>query len=878
MVADATVALTSSELKTPMTTTTSAEGHYQFDNVKPGIWAQVRVLVNGRSVAEGVTLVTQPVETLNITISPASTSAGSVEDLKPMGGEWGELRGVVRAADGTPLPGARVAIDAIGIETTTDSAGRYTFGRVRAPLKLDMSASANGFTNATRQVSVPPQASADADFSLTPISAGDEEPLGLAETPRDRESLTLRTSELTALPGLGPLDVFRAIELLPVSSLFDTSALVLNTMPPGDTLITLDEIPWFPSPRLAGEIGAPLNTAFVQEAGTADAPLGSSSGGSLAGVLGFNSRHTRQDRASGTAEADFFGIGGAASVPLAHIGSVTFGARHSLTSQLYGDVLDEFAGPDQHYVRDRVPVLSGAAPLPATPSFSDVNGRVELDPGRGNRITASLYHGDDDGNFSRDIAAGPSSNIAVPPALTLPSDATVQIGDTQTWKGQGGSVDWSRQWTRTISTDASFAQSKFTTARQRSFLLTSPTTGLSYNLNAGFGISNGTNEANDIRDTDVRANASVAVGFDHALQGGFEYTTLDATYAAQTEALAHDPITGRPESQLVTLMNRHDTGHVSTAFAQDVWTPMATLTVSPGARLVHDDLAAMTYLDPRVSASYVPAPGFVMKAAWSIDHQPAPQITREDRQHGDMTFWTLADGSSIAIPRSREASGEGTFERTGVLVDARLYYRWLDNLSVFAPRLLPGAAPATPASGLYPGTGTSAGSQFLVQQHKDRNSIWAGYTASRVTYSFPGIESLPFLASFDRRSQIKAADSYRVWRGLSATAVMVAGTGAPYTSATAAEPVWFPNGDVAYQPRFDTKNANRLPAYQRLDVSGQYDLRVGPATASAGVTVFNVYDAKNIAYYDYEAVGTTLITTETFLMRRAVNAFVRVRF
>jgi hypothetical protein len=877
-VADATVALSAPDLKAPMMTTTTADGRYQFDGVKPGIWAQVRVLVNGRAVAEGVTLVTQPVETLNIAISAASTSATSLEDLKPGGGESGELRGVVRATDGTPLPGARVGIDAVGIQTTTDSAGRYSFGRVRAPLTIDMSASANGFTSATKQVSVTARGSADMDFSLTPQSTADEEPLGLAETPRDRESLTLRTSELTELPGFGPFDVFRAIELLPIASLFDSSELVLNGLAPGTTHVTIDDIPWFPSARLAGQIGAPLNTAFIQEAGLADAPLGASSGGSLGGVLGFNGRRTRQDHPAGTAEVDFFGVGGSASIPLAHMGSVSFGARHSLSSQLYGDVLDAFAGPDQHYVRDRVPSLPGATPLAATPSFSDYNGRLELDPGRGNRISASLYHGNDDGNFSRDIAAGPSTDIAVPPVLPLPSDTTMQIGDTQTWKGQGGSIDWSRQWTHAISTDASFAQSKFTTARQRSFLLTSPTTNLDYNLVAGLGGSSGTNEANEVRDTDLRADVSIEPGFGHAFDAGFQYTTLDVTYAAKTEALVQNPVTGVAASQLTTLMNRQDTGHVSTVFAQDTWTPLATLTISPGARLVNYDLAATTYVDPRVSASYVPGPGFVLKGAWSIDHQPAPRITREDRQHGDMDFWTLADGSSIPIPRSREASGEATYERTGVLVDAKLYYRWLDSLSLFAPRLLPGEAPATPTSGLYVGTGTSTGLQFLVQQNKERNSIWVSYTISRAEYSFPGLESSTFLASFDRRQQLKAADSFRVWRGLSATAVMMAGTGAPYTQASTAEPVWFPNGAVAYQPRFGAKNANQLPAYHHLDVSGQYDLHIGPATASAGVTVFNVYDRKNIAYYDYEVAGSTLVTTETYLMRRAVNAFFRVRF
>jgi hypothetical protein len=223
-------------------------------------------------------------------------------------------------------------------------------------------------------------------------------------------------------------------------------------------------------------------------------------------------------------------------------------------------------------------------------------------------------------------------------------------------------------------------------------------------------------------------------------------------------------------------------------------------------------------------------------------------------------------------------SAEASFERSGLLVDAKLYYRSLDGLTLFAPRLLPGAAPASPSAGLYVGTGTSAGLEMLVQHRRDRNSIWADYAGGRAQYLFPSLESTSFPASFDRRQQVKAADVFRIGKGFSATAVMTAGTGAPYTPASAAEPVWFQNGDVAYQPRFGATNSARLPAYHRLDASGQFERHVGGATAAAGVTVFNVYDAKNVAYYDYETAGASLVTTETFLMRRAVNAFVRVRF
>src|ERR1051326_9231358 len=80
-VADATVSLSAPELKTPLTTTTSGDGRYAFEAVKPGIWAELHVLVHGRPVAQSVTLVTEPVETINLTIYAAPTSAASIEDL-----------------------------------------------------------------------------------------------------------------------------------------------------------------------------------------------------------------------------------------------------------------------------------------------------------------------------------------------------------------------------------------------------------------------------------------------------------------------------------------------------------------------------------------------------------------------------------------------------------------------------------------------------------------------------------------------------------------------------------------------------------------------------------------------------------------------------
>src|SRR4029079_16754902 len=108
-------------------------------------------------------------------------------------------------------------------------------------------------------------------------------------------------------------------------------------------------------------------------------------------------------------------------------------------------------------------------------------------------------------------------------------------------------------------------------------------------------------------------------------------------------------------------------GTLWSAFAQDVWRPMAALTVSPGLRITRDGAAEASYADPRVTASYAAAPGVVFRGGWSSDHQSISRVVREDREHGDGAFWTLADGTAVPVARSQEGSAGMSAQARGVL-------------------------------------------------------------------------------------------------------------------------------------------------------------------------------------------------------------------
>ena len=61
------------ELPVALTTTTTADGHYGFDNVKAGIRVRIVTSQGGRPLAQAFTLVTLLVETVDLEASPAAS-------------------------------------------------------------------------------------------------------------------------------------------------------------------------------------------------------------------------------------------------------------------------------------------------------------------------------------------------------------------------------------------------------------------------------------------------------------------------------------------------------------------------------------------------------------------------------------------------------------------------------------------------------------------------------------------------------------------------------------------------------------------------------------------------------------------------------------
>jgi hypothetical protein len=154
------------------------------------------------------------------------------------------------------------------------------------------------------------------------------------------------------------------------------------------------------------------------------------------------------------------------------------------------------------------------------------------------------------------------------------------------------------------------------------------------------------------------------------------------------------------------------------------------------------------------------------------------------------------------------------------------------------------------------GSGAAYGIESLIRYSSDIIDVYAAYTLgwTRVTAS-----GLTYFPRYDRRHNLNLLAVLHAGQRVDLTARWEFGSGFPFTE-TAGYYDRLGLTDIfrgsyvgetgkPYAILAD-KNAARLPAYHRLDMSATYRFTLRPITGNLGVHVVNVYNHKNIFYFD----------------------------
>jgi len=756
------------------------------------------------------------------------------------------LKGYIKAAEsGETLPYANVIIKGTQQGTTSNVNGYFVLVNVPAGL-CTLRVSYIGY-----QTVETPITSADSKEAIT-INLRQKALLGeqvtvtadnlqTMEVVPEAAQIRLSPRQIATLPSVGEVDIFRALQLLPgISGVNDgSSGLYVRGGTPDQNLVLFDGMTIYHVDHFFGFISA-FNTDAVKDVRVFKGGFPAKFGGRTSSIVELTGKSGSFDNFQAGGSLNLLSGSAIVQAPISGRGAWLLSLRRSYTdfikSGLYDKIYASITGQNKSGEGTTTPNNTGPGGGPpglqsiaATPDFYyyDLNSKLTYSLSGRDRAALSFYSGRDNLDQSQDLGnlqfrRGGPPNVGQTPQRVGSENLTE-------WGNLGASGNWSRVWSDRLYSSLLAAYSNYSSDSRRG-------------LNAGGDNANtifrafGSSEKNDVRDLTLRFDNEWQLHRAHRLEFG---TWLSRTNV-QVAFTANDTI---------DILTRDNEAEQAEFYLQDKWQVFQPLELTLGIRATNYQPTRTTYYEPRASLRLNLRRGLSLKGAWGEYHQFVNRITNENVLEGNRDFWLLADERLKPSFAEHKILG-ATYENFNYIFDVEAYHKNLDGVAEFSQRFR--RSPEQRSEDLFfLGTGVAKGIEFLAQKKTGKLNGWASYTLAKVQYQIsPFNNGEPYPANQDRRHEVKLVGNYGFGKwNLAATWVLA--TGAPYTAPESQYAVKLLDGSSRSYIHVGEKNGNRLPAYHRMDVSFSRKFNSTWFDWDLGISVFNLYDHKNVWYREY---------------------------
>lgn len=304
-------------------------------------------------------------------------------------------------------------------------------------------------------------------------------------------------------------------------------------------------------------------------------------------------------------------------------------------------------------------------------------------------------------------------------------------------------------------------------------------------------------------------------------------------------------------------------GWESSAYTQLSWTPSRPWLLEAGLRW--DDWRPQGGPAEAVPSPRVAVKRFLGGGRWAVRvaggrHTQFLHSLRDERLPVAMDAWVLSGEHVPAVISDQVQAGvEGFFGRDREwFASAEGYLRTFDG--VIAQNWADD--PTNPADDLLTGDGRSIGIDALLRKDAGRTRGWVSVSLLKATRTFEDTDAglvpppiIEYPPIFDRRLEVDVAIQRDLPWGVEAGLRWNLGTGTPYTAQLARFRKYEQRlTDLRYDyagvrtALHGPRNAARLPAYHRLDVSFRKTLHRAWGTLSPYISVINLYNRKNVLW------------------------------
>ncbi len=655
--------------------------------------------------------------------------------------------------------------------------------------------------------------------------------------------VSISPKQITSLPSIGEKDIFRSMQLLPgVSGTNEASSgLYVRGGTPDQNLILFDGFTVYHVDHFYGFFSA-FNSNAIKDVQLYKGGFEPKFGGRTSSVVEITGKTGNENDFKLGAEVSSISANAYTEIPLWGKGSILFAYRRSyaeiIKSGLYEDIFD-MAG-NESTVQDYASGRFQEQDTEPVFSFYDMNLKGTFKPTEKDVISLSYYSGSD--NLDNDFDYQTTTNRRNTGSST---SINMSTNDLTEWGNHGMSAKWGRKWGKLYSNTV-ISNSEFYSNRDRSSttILTREETDTTV-----VGIL----QNNKVKDFSIRQDFEFKLNAAHNLSAGFHLTNNNISFLNDVND--------------TTVLDLNNDGNIYAGYIQDKWLLNKNINLTYGLRLNYFDVTEEYYYEPRIQASAKIFPILKAKAAWGQYHQFINRSVQEDIQEGSHEIWLLSDDNTIPVQEATHYIFGISYEKEKWLFDVEAYYKDISGLSELNPRIGSTRSDSDELQDIYDnsffeGTGISKGIEFLIQRKYGRYTGWLAYTLSQTEYDFKDISDHTFAADHDQTHEVKLVNTYK-WRNWNFAATWVYATGKPYTGPTGGYSLTLLNGNEKSYISIGDKNAERLPAYHRLDLSATYEFKIGTAPVSIGCSIFNAYDRENVWYKEFNIDSTNDVYTET---------------
>lgn len=679
--------------------------------------------------------------------------------------------------------------------------------------------------------------------------------------------VTMSPLMMSKLPNLGETDIFRSLQLLPgISSINDGSAgLYIRGGTPDQNLILLDGITVYHVDHFFGFFSA-FNTDAIKDVQVYKGGFDAKFGGRISSVVELSGKNGDMQKFRMSLGANLLSANGVVEIPFWKKGSILISARRSFADIINSGIYDKLYGfltggeSTRSNTTRQMPGGFGQQETSVTPKFYfyDLNVKVSYNISHNDFLSFSLYNGKDYLDQSQDAQqVTMRSNF---------SSANRTNKDETNWGNLGGSLKWTRQW-------SDFWFSDFTVSYSNYFSRNDVGTTFDQNVQdtsaAFYSNSNSTLQDNVINDMTVKFDNNFLLSNSHKIGFGAWYSDISTSYKYTV-------------NDTLSILNRKQSGYHFSTYLQDKWEIAEPLNVTVGVRETYFSPTKEFYFEPRASFQYKLMNLIKINGAWGIFNQYINQITHENVLEGSRDFWLISSSELKPLKAVHYILGT-EFESSDYLFSIEGYYKNLDNLLEYSQRIVRSQGsrllnPDNYESNFFQGSGIAKGIEFLIQKKFGKFNGWICYTLGKVEYTFPDFDNgEPFPAKQDKTNEVKVIGSYETgnWNF---SACWVYSTGLPYTAPESQYFITLLNGEKQSYIHISKKNTYRLPDYHRLDVSASLKFNNDSFDGEIGLSVFNVYNRKNIWYKKYDLSVSPIEVTNVSMLGLIPTLFIKLNF